>query len=97
MRFNPVNKDDGYKAAHIEGPHVLTDESGIAAILCVTPGRTFTYYHANICQDINRKNNYPRRRTQRYHRERQSKDTGQGRNSTGPATINFRRKTVRRR
>jgi len=44
MRFNPVNKDDGYKAAHIEGPHVLTEDSGIAAILCVTPGRTFTYY-----------------------------------------------------
>lgn len=44
FRFNPVNKDDGYKQAHIEGPYVLSDESGIAAILCVTPGRTFTYY-----------------------------------------------------
>lgn len=44
FRFNPVDKDDGYKAAHIEGPHVLSDESGVAAILCVTPGRTFTYY-----------------------------------------------------
>jgi hypothetical protein len=44
LRFNPVNKDDGYKAAHIEGPNVLSDESGIAAIVCVTPGRTFTYY-----------------------------------------------------
>ena len=44
MRFNPVNKDDGYKAAHIEGPNVLHDHSGISAIVCVTAGRTFTYY-----------------------------------------------------
>lgn len=44
MRFNPVNKDDGYMQAHIEGPHVLSDESGISAIVCVTVGRTFTYY-----------------------------------------------------
>jgi len=44
FRFNPVNKDDGYKAAHIEGPYVLSDETGISAILCVSPGRTFTYY-----------------------------------------------------
>ena len=44
FRFNPVHKDDGYKAAHIEGPNVISDESGISAILCVTPGRTFTYY-----------------------------------------------------
>lgn len=44
MRFNPVDKDDGYKSAHIEGPHVLSDESGISAILCLTAGRTFTYY-----------------------------------------------------
>lgn len=43
-RFNPVHKDDGYKAAHIEGPNVLSDDSGISAILCVTTGRTFTYY-----------------------------------------------------
>lgn len=44
LRFNPVNKDDGYKAAHIEGPNVLSDHSGISAIVCVTSGRTFTYY-----------------------------------------------------
>ena len=44
FRFNPVNKDDGYKQAHIEGPNVLSDESGISGILCITPGRTFTYY-----------------------------------------------------
>lgn len=43
-RFNPVHKDDGYKKAHIEGPNVLSDESGISAILCMTAGRTFTYY-----------------------------------------------------
>ena len=44
LRFNPVHKDDGYKQAHIEGPNVLSDHSGISAIVCVTPGRTFTYY-----------------------------------------------------
>lgn len=44
LRFNPVNKDDGHKAAHIEGPYVLSEESGISAIVCVTAGRTFTYY-----------------------------------------------------
>lgn len=44
LRFNPVNKDDGHKAAHIEGPNVLSDHSGISAIVCVTAGRTFTYY-----------------------------------------------------
>tara|TARA_B110000008_G_scaffold42370_1_gene39706 strand:+ start:1946 stop:3241 length:1296 start_codon:yes stop_codon:yes gene_type:complete len=54
MRFNPVNKDDGYKAAHIEGPNVLSDHSGVSAIVCVTPGRTFTYYKGS--------NNDPRAR-----------------------------------
>lgn len=54
MRFNPVNKDDGYKAAHIEGPNVLSDDSGISAIVCVTAGRTFTYYKGS--------NNDPRAR-----------------------------------
>ena len=54
FRFNPVNKDDGYKAAHIEGPNVLSEESGISAILCVSPGRTFTYYKGS--------NNDPRAR-----------------------------------
>lgn len=54
MRFNPVNKDDGYKSAHIEGPNVLSDESGISAIVCVTSGRTFTYYKGS--------NNDPRAR-----------------------------------
>ena len=54
MRFNPVHKDDGYKAAHIEGPNVLSDNSGISAIVCVTSGRTFTYYKGS--------NNDPRAR-----------------------------------
>ena len=44
FRFNPVDKDDGYKTAHIEGPNVLSDSSGISAILCISAGRTFTYY-----------------------------------------------------
>ena len=35
FRFNPVDKYDVYKAAHIEVPYVLSDESGISAILCV--------------------------------------------------------------
>ena len=54
MRFNPVHKDDGYKAAHIEGPNVLHDHSSISAIVCVTAGRTFTYYKGS--------NNDPRAR-----------------------------------
>lgn len=54
LRFNPVNKDDGYKAAHIEGPNVLSDHSDISAIVCVTAGRTFTYYKGS--------NNDPRAR-----------------------------------
>lgn len=44
MRFNGVHSDDGYKAAHSEGFNVLRQESGISAILCMTAGRTFTYY-----------------------------------------------------
>jgi hypothetical protein len=56
LRFNPVNKDDGYKQAHIEGPNVLSDHSGISAIVCVTSGRTFTYYkgsnNAARCREI---------------------------------------------
>lgn len=44
MRFNGVHSDDGYKAAHSEGLNVLKQESGISAILCMTAGRTFTYY-----------------------------------------------------
>lgn len=54
FRFNPVDKDDGYKAAHIEGPCVLSEHSGVSAILCVTAGRTFTYYKGS--------NNDPRAR-----------------------------------
>ena len=54
FRFNPVNKDDGFVSAHIEGPNVLSDHSGISAILCVTKGRTFTYYKGS--------NNDPRAR-----------------------------------
>lgn len=44
IRFNGVNNNEGYTTAHIEGPHVLTDRSGISAILCMSAGRTFTYY-----------------------------------------------------
>lgn len=55
LRFNPVNKDDGYKAAHIEGPNVLSDDSGISAIVCVTSGRTFTYYKGSNNDPMARK------------------------------------------
>jgi hypothetical protein len=47
FRVNRFNKDDGYKSAHLEGPHVLSDETGISVIVCVTPGRTFTYYEGS--------------------------------------------------
>ena len=54
LRFNAFDKDDGHESAHIEGPHVLSERSGIAAIVCLTPGRTFTYYKGS--------NNDPRAR-----------------------------------
>ena len=44
MRFNATDSDEGYKTTHIEGPHVLSETSSISAILCMTAGRTFTYY-----------------------------------------------------
>jgi hypothetical protein len=43
-RFNPVNKDDGWKQAHLEGEHVMLDTSDIGCIVCESVGRTFTYY-----------------------------------------------------
>lgn len=43
-RFNPVNKDDGWKQAHLEGEHVLLDTSDIGCIVCESVDRTFTYY-----------------------------------------------------
>lgn len=43
FRFNGVNKDDGYKTTHLEGPHVMQDDCKISAILGLK-GRTFTYY-----------------------------------------------------
>jgi hypothetical protein len=54
MRFNATDSDEGYRTVHIEGPHVLSEASGISAILCMSAGRTFTYYKGS--------NNDPRAR-----------------------------------
>ena len=51
IRVNPVNKQDGYKSAHLEGEHVMKTTSRIVCIVCVTAGRTFTYYEgSNNCE-----------------------------------------------
>lgn len=44
FRFNPVDNDDGFKSAHLEGEHVMRTTSDICAIVCASEGRTFTYY-----------------------------------------------------
>jgi hypothetical protein len=54
IRFNGKHSDDGYQSAHIEGPNILIDECDISSILCMTAGRTFTYYRGS--------NNDPRAR-----------------------------------
>jgi len=52
IRVNPVNKQDGYKSAHLEGEHVMQTTSRIVCIVCVTAGRTFTYYKgSNNCEN----------------------------------------------
>ena len=47
FRFNPVDKDDGWKQAHLEGEHVMLDTSDIGVIVCESVGRTFTYYQGS--------------------------------------------------
>jgi hypothetical protein len=50
FRFNPVNMDDGWKQAHLEGEHVMRDTSDIGCIVCESVGRSFTYYEkSNNC------------------------------------------------
>jgi hypothetical protein len=44
MRFNLKDNDDGWKQAHLEGEHVMKETSDIGCIVCLTAGRTFTYY-----------------------------------------------------
>jgi len=44
LRVNGANDDKGYEHAHLEGQHVLRATTGVSAIVCVTKGRTFTYY-----------------------------------------------------
>ena len=47
LRFNPVNADDGWKAAHLEGEYVFEDSSDVGSIVCESAGRTFTYYEGS--------------------------------------------------
>ena len=44
MRFNLKDNDDGWQEAHLEGEHVMKSTSDIGCIVCLTAGRTFTYY-----------------------------------------------------
>ena len=44
MRFNTQNNDKGYTEAHLEGAHVMKTTSNIGCIVCLSAGRTFTYY-----------------------------------------------------
>merc|ERR1712062_822048 len=52
--------------------------------------------YANLCQDLDRKNHHLGGRSLRYHRERQGQNPGQGRNPSGSATFDLRRKTIGR-
>ena len=47
FRFNPVDKDDGWKQAHLEGEYVMLDTTNISCIVCESVGRTFTYYQGS--------------------------------------------------
>jgi len=47
FRFNPVDRDDGWKQAHLEGEHVMLDTTNISCIVCESVGRTFTYYQGS--------------------------------------------------
>ena len=51
FRFNPVDKDDGFESAHLEGEHVMRSTTDICAIICVSEGRTFTYYRGSNNDD----------------------------------------------
>ena len=44
VRVNIHNDDMGWKSAHLEGEYVMSEDTDIGTIFCVTPGRTFTYY-----------------------------------------------------
>merc|ERR1712062_668905 len=52
--------------------------------------------YANLRQDLDRKNHHIGGRSLRYHRERQGQNPGQGRNSSGSTTFDFRWKTIGR-
>lgn len=44
LRINMHDDDRGWQSAHLEGEHVMRDTTDVGAIVCVTAGRTFTYY-----------------------------------------------------
>lgn len=66
MRFNLKDNDDGWKEAHLEGEHVMKSTSDIGCIVCLTVGRTFTYYAGSNndtdAQDLYRDNGGPKSR-----------------------------------
>merc|ERR1712063_176162 len=57
-------------------------------------GSTSSWWHANLCEDTDRKDNHVGCGSVGHHRQRQSKNSGQGRNSTRPATLDFCWQTV---
>jgi hypothetical protein len=63
MRFNLKDNDDGWKEAHLEGEHVMQGTSDIGCIVCLTAGRTFTYYAGSnndpVAQQLYSENNGP--------------------------------------
>lgn len=66
MRFNLKDNDDGWKQAHLEGEHVMKSTSDIGCIVCLTAGRTFTYYAGSNndpdARDLYRDNGGPKSR-----------------------------------
>ena len=66
MRFNLKDNDDGWKQAHLEGEHVMKETSDIGCIVCLTAGRTFTYYAGSNndpdARDLYRNNGGPKSR-----------------------------------
>ena len=55
---------------------------------------TFLFQYANFRQDTNWQDYHARRRVERYHREREGQDPGQGGHPSGPAAPDFRRQAA---
>lgn len=66
MRLNLKNNDDGWKQTHLEGEHVMKATSNIGCIVCLSAGRTFTYYagsnNDSDAQSLYRDNGGPKSR-----------------------------------